>query len=85
MIEIIYRLVTTMFMLAINKNMYEEWDMNVKLGDDGVTATSILACCCPPTWGPASSIPLTISSLLAASSSLTRDLPVSDALEEGEI
>ena len=70
-IEIIYRLVTTIFMLDVNKNMYEEWDMNVKLGDDGVTATSRLSCCCPPTWGPASSNPSTISSLLAASSSLS--------------
>ena len=35
----------TIFMLAINKNMYEEWDMNVKLCDDGVTTTSRLAYC----------------------------------------
>ena len=59
--------------------------MNVKLGDDGVTATSRPAYFCPPTWGPASSNPSTISSLMAASSSLTWDLPVSDAEEEGEI
>ena len=69
--EIIYRLVTTIFMLDVNKNMYEKWDMNVKLDDDGVTVISRLACCCPLTWGPESSNPSTISSMLAASSSLS--------------